>query len=174
MTISSTPKAKRICIGKIAGTHGVKGLVKIKPYCDDISLLNSTLFTEEHGDKTLTITLKNNASKYILAQIEGVTTIEQAKNIKSALYIPRDKLPELNDDDEFYIEDLKGLTAVDDKDETIGKVIAVQNFGAGELLEIKPKSGQSYFIPFQDEYVSEINLTKSCVTIQNAEQFIIE
>ncbi len=93
MTSSTTPENKRICIGKIAGTHGVKGLVKILPYCDNTSLLNGKIFTEEHGDKTINITLKNNAGKYILAQIDGITSIDAAKTVKCSLYVSRETLP---------------------------------------------------------------------------------
>lgn len=174
MTSSSTQNSKRICIGKITSTHGVKGLVKILPYCEDINLLNGTLFTDETGNKTLNITLKNPSGKYILASIDGVTNKEDAQEIKASLYIARNTLPEIDNDDEYYIEDLKGLTTLNANDEETGKVIALQNFGAGDLLEIKPKSGPSYFIPFQDEYVIEVNLENKTITLENTERFIIE
>lgn len=174
MTSSNAQKDKRICIGKIAGTHGVKGLVKIFPYCEDISLLNGTLFTDESGSDTLDITLKNPVGKYILAEIKGVDNKEDAQALKYSLFVPREILPEIDDEDAFYIEDLKGLNVLNIENETIGKVIAVQNFGAGDLLEIKPKSGQSYFIPFQDEYIIQINLDENSITLENTERFIIE
>ena len=166
---------KRICIGKISSSHGVKGLVKIAPFGIDTSLLNGELYTSETGNDTLNITLKNSMGKHILAQIEGVTSPEQAKTLKCSLYVSRETLPEIDNDDEFYIEDLKGLDVIDSNNETVGSIIAVQNYGAGDLLEIKPKAGgSSYFVPFQDEYVNNINLKNKCVTIENAQDFIIE
>ena len=132
---------KRICIGKIASTHGVKGLVKIAPFCEDTTLLNGELFTAETGDDTLNITLKNSVGKYILAHIEGVTSPEQAKTMKYSLYVPREVLPETQDENEFYIEDLAGLEARNANAEKIGSIVAVQDFGAGDLLEIIELSG---------------------------------
>ena len=174
MTSPNTLAKKRICIGKIASSHGVKGLVKIAPFCEDTSLLNGKLFTGETGGDTLNITLKNSVGKYILAEIEGITTPEQVKNIKYSLYVPREALPDIDDSDEFYIEDLAGLTALNDKKEEIGKIVTVQNYGAGDLLEIKPLNGESYFVPFEEEYLPEINLTEKYVIVVNADNFIIE
>lgn len=171
---NSAPNDKRICIGKIASSHGVKGLVKIAPFCEDFSLLNGKIFTSETGSNTLNITLKNSVGKYVLAQIEGITSPEQVKDIKFSLYIPREELPDINDSDEFYIEDLAGLTALNDKKEEIGKIVTVQNYGAGNLLEVKPLKGESYFVPFEDEYLPEINLTEKYVIVMNADNFIIE
>ena len=172
----TSPKTteKRICIGKISSSHGVKGLVKIIPYCEDTSLLNGILYTDKMGNDTLNITLKNSMGKSVLAQIDGVTTPEQAKLLKHSLYISRETLPEIKSSDEFYIEDLANLDVQDSKGEKIGTVITVQNYGAGDLLEIKPKSGTSFFVPFQDEYVRNINLDEKYVTVENAERFIIE
>lgn len=151
-----------LCIGKIAAPHGVKGLVKILPYGDDVSLL---VQVESHK-----ITLKNPMGKYILAQIEGVDSREDAERVSGTeLFISRDKLPEIEDDDTYYIEDLIGLKAVDESGEEIGKVIAVHNFGAGDLLEIKPLSGAAFLMPFSNETVITI---KDVIQIKNHENFI--
>ncbi|PCI56907.1 MAG: 16S rRNA processing protein RimM [Alphaproteobacteria bacterium] len=165
---------RRICIGKISSSHGVRGLVKIIPFCEDTSLLNGTLFTDKTGNDTLDITLKNSLGKSILAHIDGVTTPEQAKLLKCSLFVPRETLPEIKDDDEFYIEDLANLNVIKPDGEQIGTVITVQNYGAGDLLEIKPKSGASFFVPFQDEYIRDINLDEKYVTVENADRFLIE
>ncbi len=165
---------KRICIGKISSSHGVKGLVKIAPFCEDTNLLNGNLYTSETGDNTLNITIKNPIGKYILAQIEGVTSPEQAKLLKCSLYASRKTLPEIADEDEFYIEDLTGLKVLNSDNDAIGEIIAVQNYGAGDLLEIKPKAGASYFVPFQNEYVANIDIDGKTIIIENAESFIIE
>ncbi len=174
MTSPAPPNEKRVCIGKVTSAHGVKGLVKIKPYCDDTSLLNGECFTEESGNKTLNVTLKNPMGKHILAQIEGINTREEAQTLKCSLYVPRETLPDIKGDDEYYIEDLIGLNVIDESSKTIGKLIDVPNFGAGDLLEIKPRSGASYFVPFQDEFVIEVNIEQNTITVSNADQFIIE
>ncbi len=159
---------KRVCLGKISAAHGIKGLVKIFPYGDDISLLEGELFTAEQGGETLTISLKNPLGKYILAAVKGCTERNAAEALKgTALWTSRDALPGLGED-EFYIEDLIGLEARNEKDEIIGKVIAVENYGAGDLIEIQPVSGQSFLMPFNDETVIEIT---GSVKLQNFEQY---
>ncbi len=174
MTSPNTPNEKRICIGKVTSAHGVKGLVKIMPYCEDINLLEGKCFTEESGDKTLNITLKNSMGKHILAQIEGINTREEAQKIKCSLYVPRETLPDIANDDEYYIEDLIGLNVLNENTQAIGKLIAIPNFGAGDLLEIKPVSGQSFFVPFQDEFVLNVNIEQNTITVRDADKFQIE
>ena len=66
-----------------------------------------------------------------------------------------------------------GLSVLDDEGQPIGTIQTIQNFGAGDLLEIKPPSGASYYLPFQDEYVTDINLEAGTITTQNAGQFIL-
>jgi len=155
----SSDQRGRICIGRIAAAHGVKGLVKLLPYGDDPALLEQV--------KEFKITLKNGLGKYILAEIEGIHDRNAAENIKGTeLFINRDKLPEIEDDDIFYYEDLVGLQTVDEAGNPNGKVKAVLNFGAGELLEVRLKNGQEILIPFTDEYVPNVSDT---ITIRNYE-----
>ncbi len=182
MTSSYTQKVEdkskaRICLGKITSPHGVKGLVKIFPYGEDPSLLETCkqVFTSENKNKRVSITLKNPMGKYILASIENCNSREGAEELKGTeLWVSRDDLPELDNQDEFYIDDLKGLTALNQDEEKIGSIIAVQNYGAGDLLEIKPQSGSSYFVPFQNEYIMNVNLEEKTITLQNTEIFRIE
>lgn len=154
---------KRICIGRFASAHGVKGLVKILPYGEDLSLLEQV-----EGYK---ITLKNPQGKFMLAQVEGVNDRDAAEALRGIeLFITRDKLPEIEDDGSYYYEDLIGLTALDEHEEEIGKVIAVHNFGAGDLLEIQPTGGTSYMIIFNDENVPEVRLDKGEVLTLRPEE----
>ena len=146
---------KKICIAVIAQAHGVKGLVKILPYGEDPALIELV--------EDFDITLKNPLGKYILAEIGGVSSREGVEAIKGTeLFIDRDKLPE-PDEGEYYIEDLVGMTAVNQAGKDAGVVIAVHNFGAGDLLEIKPPSGDAYLVPFNDDHVPEV--TKDSVTV---------
>ena len=156
---------KRICIAKIATAHGIKGLVKLHVYADDTNLANGTLFTSESGDKTLSLHLKNQTAKHWLAEIEGITDRTEAEKLRGIeLYIDQDKLPEA-DEDEFYINDLIGLPCIDAQTNHIGKVIAVENFGASDLLEIKPEMGASFYLPFTDDTILEMTETTIIVEI---------
>lgn len=170
--MSNHDNQKRVCIGKVAGAHGVKGLVKIKPFCDDLTLLNGELFIDKTGQDILTVTLKNPSGKYIIAQAEEITTREQAGQTKCSLYILREQLPE-TEEDEFYHEDLIGLVALEANQE-IGAIKAIENFGASDLMEIKPKNGNSYFIPFDDQYIEDINLDEKTIHLKNTKHFILD
>lgn len=155
-----SPAGRDICIGVIASVHGLKGLVKILPYCEDPALLEQVA---EHD-----ITLKNPMGKHILAEIAGVHSREDAEAIKGTeLFIPRDALPE-PDEGEYYIEDLVGLRAIGEDGADIGIVLAVYNFGAGDLVEIKPDAGESFLIPFNDDTIANV---ENEITIKNHENY---
>lgn len=150
----------RVCLGKIATAHGVRGLVKILVYGEDAMLLEelAPLYTAENGDKTISLRMKNSAGKYWLAAIENVNDRTQAEKLRDTeLWVNREALPETAEEDEFYITDLVGMMVKDTKGNTIGNVIDVKNFGAGDLLEIKPERGESFFVPFTKDAVPEIS-----------------
>ena len=158
---------KRVALGKIHAPHGVKGLVKILPYGDDPALLEQVL--------DFKITLKNPQGKYYLAQVEGVNDRDAAEALKGTeLFISRDKLPEIEDEDTFYFEDLVGLSTVDENGEETGKVIAVHNFGAGDLLEIRPLKGEDYLLPFTDENVGDVKIQEGTLTLSENAIFYLK
>lgn len=159
----SSHQRERVCIGRIASAHGVKGLVKILPFGEDPALL------EQVSD--FRIKLKNSLGKHILAEIEGVHDRTGAEELKGTdLYISRDQLPEIEDEDTFYYQDLVGLPTVDEDGNPNGKVKAVLNFGAGELLEVRMSNGEEILIPFTDEYVPVVADT---ITIRNYEGLLL-
>lgn len=156
---------KRICIAKIATAHGIKGLVKLHVYADDHTLANGTLFTSESGDKTLSLKLKNATAKHWLAEVDGITDRTEAEKLRGIeLYTNQSNLPEIKEDDAFYIADLVGMPCIDKDKNNIGKVIAVENFGASDLLEIQPEGDSSFYLPFTDETILEI--TDTTVTVE--------
>lgn len=158
-----------VSIGKIVAAHGVKGLVKILPYGGDISLLKGEVFTKDNAP--LEITLKNSAGKYILASVKNITDRDQAEDIAGTeIFTTQENLPDLNDN-QYYIKDLIGLSAVEDG-KTIGKIIAIDNFGAGDLIEIKPKSGDSFYVPFQDDIV-KVKINEGLIELTGHKRFIL-
>ena len=139
----------KIHIGTIRGAHGVKGLARVAVFADDISLFD-----------TLTdykITLKNKHKGDVwLAHIDGVNNKEDADALKATkLYCARDELTETSDD-EIYFADLIGKACVDEDGKTIGTIESVDNFGAGDLFDIKPPNGQNFFISYDDQTVLKI------------------
>jgi 16S rRNA processing protein RimM len=155
---------KQICLGKIAGAHGVKGMVEIIPYGEDLSLLEKAA--------NLRIKIHKSQGKHILAQVEGITDREAALEIKGTeIFIDRADLPQ-TEEEEYYFEDLKGLEVRDSENKECGRIAAVQDFGASPLLEIRPLKGKTWYLPFTKEYVPEVNIAEDFVTISPPEGLI--
>ena len=134
---SGLPKM-RILLGHISTAHGIRGEVVIKSHTDDPLDIGAygALFNED-GSKTYTIEPLRVAKKGVVARIEGVTDRNSAEALRGTkLYVERDKLPE-PDDDEVYHADIIGMVAQRSDRSDVGEVIALQNFGASDLLEIR-------------------------------------
>ena len=158
-------KNNRICVAKIATAHGIKGLVKLHIFVEQADLANGDLFTGENDDKTLHIKLKNATAKHWLAEIDGIADRTDAEKLRGTnLYINKDTLP-APDENEFYFSDLIGLPAIDKDGNKIGKIIATDNFGAGDLIEIQPVGAESFYLPVTDETVLDISDNKIIVEI---------
>jgi 16S rRNA processing protein RimM len=165
---------KRLLIAEILAAHGVRGLVKLRIFGDDIDLVeeHEALFTSETGAHTLKLTIKNQMGGIWLAAVDGVPDRTAAEKLRGTkLYLSRDILPELDDEDTFYHTDLIGLMVVDTNGTGQGKITSVVNFGASDLIDIKPEKGMSFYVPFTPDYVVDTNLEKGQMTIQNFEDF---
>ena len=100
-----------------------------------------------------------------MARAKEVATREEAEALRGlALYVPRDLLPP-PDEDEFYLADLIGLAAVSPTGEPVGRIKSVQNFGAGDLLEIAPETGATWYLPFTLEAVPEVKIGEGVVVV---------
>jgi 16S rRNA processing protein RimM len=158
---------KRIRIGRIATAHGVRGLVKVLVTAEDPALVETaTVFKGEKSAETISLTLKNPVGKYWVADVAGVTDRDAALALRNTqLWIDRDALPDAGEG-EYYAADLIGLKAVDEHGKEIGTIIAVPDFGASPLLEIKPEGKASFYLPFTAETVMEENLKGGFVVIR--------
>lgn len=150
---------KRVCIGAIAGAHGVKGVVRVKPFTEqpeDVAAY--TPVTDESGSRTFALRYVGPAKGAVLVRIEGVDGRDAAEALKGVrLYVPRSSLPE-PEEEEFYHADLIGLAVVDADGAELGRVRAVQDYGAGDLLEVELTSGRLVMLPFTREAVPEVDL----------------
>lgn len=155
----------RILLGKIGAAHGIKGQVRINFYGADESLLEScSVFTSETGDNSLKINITGHKSDLLLAGIDGVTDRNKAEGLThTELWIDRDRLPAL-DADEIYYADLIGMAVLDKTGKEIGHVKAVDDFGAGPLLDIT-HGGDSHYLPFTQDNVPEVDMTGKRLTI---------
>lgn len=149
----------RICVGAIAGSFGVRGEVRLKSFCADPQAIGdyAPLYSEDGAQKydvTLTRVIKNGFA----ARLSGVTSKEQADDLKGTqLFADRDKLPVLPDD-EYYHSDLIGLEVLDTGGTSLGVVRAVHNHGATDLLEIHgPGLSATVLLPFTSVAVPTVD-----------------
>jgi 16S rRNA processing protein RimM len=149
-----------ICIGSIAGSYGVQGEVRLKSFCAEPSDIASygPLCTED-GSRSFTAKLTRPVTGGYGARLSGVSTKEQADALRgTGLFVDRARLPSLPDD-EFYHADLIGLAVHDTGGAVVGRVIAVHNHGAGDLLEVQPEvHGPAILLPFTRAIVPTVDL----------------
>ncbi|BDW84234.1 MULTISPECIES: ribosome maturation factor RimM [Roseicyclus] len=161
----------RVCVGAIAGAFGVRGEVRLKSFCAEAADIAAygPLSTED-GSRTFEVTLTRPVSQGLAARLSGVLTKEQADGLRGTrLYAPRTALPALPDD-EFYHADLLGLTALDTGGAELGKIAAVLNHGAGDLLELRgPGLKGSVLVPFTRAIVPTVDLASRRVIIDPPE-----
>jgi 16S rRNA processing protein RimM len=163
--------ASLILVGRVAGAFGVKGDVRITTYtAEPTALLGYRDLKREDGAPALTLTGGRAAKGGIIVRAQEVATREEAEALRGLkLYIPRDVLPE-PEEDEFYVTDLIGLSAESPQGEPLGRVKDVRDFGAGDLLEIQPAEGASWWLPFTREAVPEVRLAEGKVIAVKPEE----
>lgn len=156
----------KILLAQIGKAQGIKGEVRVKPFGEPEML--DQYGRLETKDGTLFRIKRMRAQKNMLVvKFEGVNTREEAEALNGLeLYIDRAKLPDTEDEDEFYVSDLIGMTAMDENGEPLGKIHDVPNFGAGDMLEISPANGGgNYYLPFTKEVVPEIDFENGTLNI---------
>ncbi len=155
-----------ICIGAIAGSFGVSGEVRLKSFCSEPTDIAAYGPLQTEDGREFSVTLTRPVSGGLGARIKGITTKEQADDLRgTSLFVPRDRLPSLPDD-EYYHADLIGLAAHDTGGALIGKVTAVYNHGAGDILEISPTGHKSaLLLPFTMAIVPNVDLAAGRVVV---------
>jgi 16S rRNA processing protein RimM len=159
--------AAPICVARIGAAHGVRGAVKLWTFTEDPLAVQSygPLMTKD-GTRHFEIAGVRAAKDHLVATFKGVATRNDAEKLNGIeLYVPREKLPE-TDDGEYYYADLIGLAAVNAADEPIGRVIAIHNFGAGDIIEIAPPKGATLLLPFTNAVVPTVDIEAGRVVIE--------
>lgn len=152
--------SERILLGEITGVHGIKGEIVIRSFTsnpEDIAAYGP--LSDEAGTRLYDIDPIRSGPKGVVARIDGVndrTAAEKLRGIK--LYIARSALPP-PEDDAFYFNDLVGLETVDADGIAFGRIVAVHNYGAGDIIEVKitGHSG-SELVPFTNQYVPDVDI----------------
>ncbi len=150
----------RVCLGAIAGAHGVRGLVKIKSFTQEPAHLTAYgPLGDETGNRRLEIAVTGQAKGLLVARIEGVADRDAAQALRGVrLYVARAALPEPEHVEDYYRADLIGLAAEDPQGRPLGTVAAVENYGAGDFLEIARAQGAPLLVPFTKAAVPLIDL----------------
>lgn len=156
-----------ICVGAIAGAFGVAGEVRLKSFCStptDIATYGPLL--SEDGKRTFQVTLTRPVAGGLGARIAGIEGKDAADALRgTSLFVARDKLPSLPED-EFYHADLIGLSAFDTGGELVGKVTAMHNHGAGDIIEISPiRHKSALLLPFTKAIVPNVDLSAGRIVV---------
>lgn len=156
-----------VCLGVVVGPHGVRGEFKVKVFtAAEASISAYGPLSDELGQRTLDIGVVRVAKPgLVVARAPQVRSREDAERLKGVkLFAPRDRLPP-PDEGEFYIEDLVGLIALSDAGRPLGRVAAVHNFGAGDILEIRMEGAPALLAPFTLRAVPIVAIAAGHVTI---------
>ncbi len=157
--------AGRVTVARIGAAHGIKGDVRVKPLTDDPTAVAAYGPLETDDGRRLEIETLREAGEMLVVRFKGIKDRNAAEALTGlALSVPRERLPPPADD-EFYYTDLIGLAAVTADGTPFGTIVAVQNFGAGDLLEVAPVSGTSVFLPFTNSVVPAIDIGGGKVTV---------
>ena len=157
---------KRVCVGRIAGAHGVQGWVRITSYTEqpeDVGAYGPV--SDDKGKREFELKVMRMAKAHVLARIPGVEDRNAAEALRGVrLFVPRDRLPE-PPNDEFYYDDLVGVGVETVDGTALGAVVSVQEFGAGEMLEVGKPRGRTILVPFTRDIVPVVDLEAGRIVI---------
>ena len=162
----ATQAINRVCLGIVTGPQGLQGAVRIRSYTavsEDIAsygpLSNST------GEREFEIRILRSTNRGLVAELSGVCDRTAAEEIKGLeLYVSRDRLPE-PDVEEFYYSDLIGLDVEDQDGKVMGQVKMMDNYGAGEVMEVQLSDGGALMLPFTRETVPVVDVAARKIQI---------
>lgn len=161
---------KLLCVGVITAAHGIKGQVKVKSFTSpsDKIFKYGPLYLQ--GKKCNMSKVAQYKDQYICS-IEGIITRNMSEELKQEkIYIDRNLLPD-TEEEEFYIEDLKGLAVRNIKGKVVGNIVDVHNFGGGDIIEIAFNKGEVELFPFTKEIFPELDIDNNIVVF-NAPKFV--
>ncbi|MEO8757766.1 MAG: ribosome maturation factor RimM [Devosia sp.] len=160
---------KQILMGRIGAAHGISGEVRIQSFTEEpLALKEYGPLATNRPDLVIEIETARATTNVLVARLKGVTDRTTAEALNGVeLYVDRDKLPPTEADDDFYHADLIGLDVRLGDGTTLGKVSAIPNFGAGDLLEVHDaRTGDVYLYPFTKAVVPEIRIADGYLVIE--------
>ena len=157
----------QICVARIGAAHGVRGQVKLWTFTEDpFAVTRYGPLSTKDGARQFEVTQAREAKGFLVATLKGITTRNDAEGLNGVdLYIARDKLP-ATEAHEYYHADLIGLAAVTTAGDALGRVVAIHNFGAGDIVEIAPPTGPTLLLPFSNAVVPIVDIAGGRVVIE--------
>ena len=157
---------EHLSVGAIAGPHGVCGQFKVKLFAETPAALEQYGALQIDGGRALKLSVKSvNSKGMVIVSAVGVTSREAAEALRGMLLsTSRASLPNLAED-ELYHADLLGAAVFHEDGTNLGEVVALHNFGAGEIIEVKPTSGTSVMLPFEGESVVSVDIPNRRVVL---------
>ncbi|HLX17116.1 MAG TPA: ribosome maturation factor RimM [Bradyrhizobium sp.] len=159
--------AAPICVARIGAAHGVRGAVKLWTFTEDpLAVKHYGPLATKDGARRFEVTNVREAKGHLVATLKGVTTRDEAECLNGIeLFVARERLPATSEN-EYYHADLIGLAAVTATNEPLGRVVAIHNFGAGDIIEIAPPQGATMMLPFSNAVVPAVDLAGGRVVIE--------
>lgn len=167
MTRPNSGRDARVCVAQIGAAHGLKGKVRLRSFTQEPGdfATYGPLETED-GTRRLKVEETRFDKDHFVAKFEEIDDRNAAEALRNVnLYVAREMLPDVEGDDTFYCADLVGLSAITRDKTNFGEVIAVRNFGAGDILEIRRGDGSTYLLPFTESAVPEIDLAGGMIVV---------
>jgi 16S rRNA processing protein RimM len=160
--------ADRIRVARIGAAHGIRGEVKLWSFTQDpMAVADYGPLETEDGAQRFDIEALRPAKDFLVARIAGVDDREAAGKLSNLdLFVPREKLPPIEEADTYYHADLVGMAAVTPDGVALGAVTAIHNFGAGDLIEIASiAGGEPLLLPFTEMVVPKIDTALRQITV---------
>jgi 16S rRNA processing protein RimM len=164
--MTNDEQKRRILLGEITGVHGIRGDLLVRSYTETPGAIATYgPLTDATGAKSFSLSVVRVTDKGIVARISGIVDRTAAEGLRGTkLYVDRAKLPKASAS-EYYHADLIGLKAIAGDGAHLGEIVSVQNFGAGDLLELKPVTGATEMIPFENQWVPDVDLDAGTIVI---------
>jgi 16S rRNA processing protein RimM len=163
---------QRVLLGHIIGAHGIRGAVLVRSYtADPEAIADYGPLEDEGGSKRYELAVEGVTAKGLICRVRGVGDRTQAEKLKGvALHVARDRLPP-PDEGEYYYADLVGLAAVTDAGAALGKVVAVVNYGAGDILEVRAGAeSRTALFPMTEAVVLRVDVVGGTIVIAPPEE----
>ena len=155
-----------VLVGVFGAAHGVRGEIRLKSFTQDPAAIGDYGPLQVKDGRNFSLSgLRHIKDDMFVAQVEGIKDRNAAESLTNLeLFVPRAQLP-APEEDEFYYSDLIGLRAEDEAGQLLGHVKSVENYGAGDIIEIAPETGETVLLPFTRAVVPVVDLVRGRIVI---------